>query len=413
MEYGLIGENLSHSFSKFIHSEFNLYNYNLYNLSENELDVVLKSKKFKGLNITIPYKKSVIKYCDVLDETVKKIGSANTLVIKNDRLKAYNTDYFGLKYTMDRSNIFLKNKKVMILGSGGTSLTARALAEDLGASEIITVSRSLNEKINYSNIYDYNFVDVLINTTPVGMYPNNLCELVDISKFKNLSGVVDVIYNPLKSKLLMESKELKIPIAGGLPMLVAQAKASAEIFSGEKIDDSIIEKIIKKLCFKISNIVLVGMPGCGKTTLSKILSDKLSKKFVDTDQEIQKYFQEKISKIFEIYGEEKFREAETEIIKKYGKENNLILSTGGGAVVDSENYYPLKQNSRIYWIKRDLNKLDTKNRPLSKNLNEIKKIYESRKLMYENFSDKIIFNNERLEDAAQEILEDFYENIDY
>lgn len=413
MEYGLIGENLSHSFSKFIHSEFNLYNYNLYNLSENELDVVLKSKKFKGLNITIPYKKSVIKYCDVLDETVKKIGSANTLVIKNDRLKAYNTDYFGLKYTMDRSNIFLKNKKVMILGSGGTSLTARALAEDLGASEIITVSRSLNEKINYSNIYDYNFVDVLINTTPVGMYPNNLCELVDISKFKNLSGVVDVIYNPLKSKLLMESKELKIPIAGGLPMLVAQAKASAEIFSGEKIDDSIIEKIIKKLCFKISNIVLVGMPGCGKTTLSKILSDKLSKKFVDTDQEIQKYFQEKISKIFEIYGEEKFREAETEIIKKYGKENNLILSTGGGAVVDSENYYPLKQNSRIYWIKRDLNKLDTKNRPLSKNLNEIKKIYESRKLMYENFSDKIVFNNERLEDAAQKILEDFYENIDY
>ena len=413
MEYGLIGENLSHSFSKFIHSEFNLYNYNLYNLSENELDVVLKSKKFKGLNITIPYKKSVIKYCDVLDETVKKIGSANTLVIKNDRLKAYNTDYFGLKYTIDRSNIFLKNKKVMILGSGGTSLTARALAEDLGASEIITVSRSLNEKINYSNIYDYNFVDVLINTTPVGMYPNNLCELVDISKFKNLSGVVDVIYNPLKSKLLMESKELKIPIAGGLPMLAAQAKASAEIFSGERIDDSIIEKIIKKLCFKISNIVLVGMPGCGKTTLSKILSDKLSKKFVDTDQEIQKYFQEKISKIFEIYGEEKFREAETEIIKKYGKENNLILSTGGGAVVDSENYYPLKQNSRIYWIKRDLNKLDTKNRPLSKNLNEIKKIYESRKLLYENFSDKIVFNNERLEDAAQKILEDFYENIDY
>ncbi len=413
MEYGLIGENLSHSFSEFIHREFNLYNYKLYNLSENELDTILKSRKFKGLNITIPYKKAVIKYCDVLDETVKKIGSANTLVIKNDYLKAYNTDYLGLKYTVDRSNIFLKNKKVMILGSGGTSLTARALSEDLGASEIITVSRSLNEKINYSNIYDYNFVDVIINTTPVGMYPNNLCELVDVGKFKNLSGVVDVIYNPLKSKLLMKSKELKIPIAGGLPMLVAQAKASAEIFSGEKIDNVIIEKIIKKLCFKISNVVLVGMPGCGKTTLSKIISDKLSKKFIDTDQEIQKYFQEKISEIFEIYGEEKFREAEIEIIKKYGKENNLVLSTGGGAVINKENYYSLKQNSRIYWIERDLNKLDTKNRPLSKNLNEIKKIYESRKIMYKNFSDKIIFNNERLEDAAQEILEDFYENMDY
>ena len=413
MEYGLIGENLSHSFSEFIHSEFNLYNYKLYNLSEDELDVILKSKKFKGLNVTIPYKKAVIKYCDVLDETVKKIGSANTLDIKNNCLKAYNTDYFGLKYTMDRSNIFLKNKKIMILGSGGTSLTARALAEDLGASEIITVSRSLDEKVNYINIYDYNFVDIIINTTPVGMYPNNLCELVDISRFKNLSGVVDVIYNPLKSKLLMKSKELKIPTAGGLPMLVAQAKASAEIFSGVEIDDLIIEKIIKKLCFKISNIALIGMPGCGKTTLSKILSDKLSKKFIDIDQEIQKYFQEKISDIFKIHGEEKFREAETEIIKKCGKENNFILSTGGGAVINKENYYPLKQNSRIYWIKRDLNKLDTKNRPLSKNLNEIKKIYESRKLMYENFSDKIIFNNGNLEDAAQKILEDFYENIDY
>ena len=413
MEYGLIGKNLSHSFSEFIHREFNLYNYNLYNLSENEFDIVLKSKKFKGLNITMPYKKSVIKYCDSLDETVKKIGSANTLVAKDGCVKAYNTDYFGLKYTMDRSNIFLKNKKVMILGSGGTSLTARVLAEDLGASEIFTVSRSLDKKINYSNIYDYNFVDVIINTTPVGMYPNNLCELVDISRFKNLSGVVDVIYNPLKSKLLMKSKELQIPVSGGLPMLVAQAKASGEIFSGKKIDNLIIEKIIKKLCFQIYNIVLIGMPGCGKTSLSKILSDKLLKKFIDTDHEIQKYFQEKISKIFEIYGEEKFRETEIEIIKKYGKENNLILSTGGGVVINKENYYYLKQNSRIYWIKRDLNKLDTKNRPLSKNLNEIKKIYQSRKLMYKNFSDKIILNNEKPEDAAQEILEDFYENIDY
>ena len=413
MEYGLIGKNLLHSFSEIIHREFNLYNYNLYNLSENEFDAVLKSKKFKGLNITIPYKKAVIKYCDALDETVKKIGSANTVVIKDGCVKAYNTDYFGLRYTIHRSSISLKNRKVMILGSGGTSLTARTLAEDLGASEIFTVSRSLNEKINYNNIYDYNFVDVIINTTPVGMYPNNLCELVDISKFKNLSGVVDVIYNPLQSKLLMKSKELKIPISSGLPMLVAQAKAAGEIFSGEKIDDLVIEKIIKKLCFKISNIVLIGMPGCGKTSLSKILSDKLLKEFIDTDHEVQEYFQEEISKIFEIYGEKKFREAESEIIKKYGKKNNLILSTGGGAVINKENYYSLKQNSRIYWIKRDLDKLDNTNRPLSKNLNEIKKIYKSRKLMYKNFSDKIIFNNKELEDAVREILEDFYENIGY
>lgn len=413
MEYGLIGENLSHSFSEFIHSEFGLYNYKLYNLSEQELFAVLKSKKFKGFNITIPYKKTVIKYCDILDETVKKIGSANTIVLKNNCLKAYNTDYFGLKYTITRSNISLKNKKVIILGSGGTSLTARSLAEDLGASEIITVSRSKNGNVSYSEIYDYDFADIVINTTPVGMYPNNLEEVVDIKKFKNLSGVVDVIYNPLKSKLLMKSKEMLVPTASGLPMLVAQAKESAEIFSGKKIDDLIIEKIIQKLGFKISNIVLVGMPGCGKTTLSKILSEKLLKEFTDTDEKIEKYFKQEISDIFENQGEKNFRKIESEVIKKYGKKNNLIISTGGGAVANRENYYSLKQNSRIYWIKRDLNKLDTKNRPLSKNLNEIKKIYESRKSMYKNFSDKIIFNDNSPEDAVKNILEDFYENIDY
>ena len=411
MEYGLAGKNLSHSFSEFIHKEFNLYEYKLYNLSEDEFDKILKLKKFKGLNITIPYKKDVIEYCDVLDDTVKKIGSANTVVAKDNCLKAYNTDYYGLKYALARGNVSLKNKKVIILGSGGTSLTAQALVEDSGAKDIIVVSRSSDKKINYDNIYDYNYADVIINTTPIGMYPNNLDVLIDIGKFKNLSAVVDVIYNPLNSKLLMKSKEHGIPIVSGLPMLVAQAKASAEIFSGQKISDSYIDKIIKKLCFKISNIVLIGMPGCGKTILSEILSKKLLKEFIDTDEKIQEYFGEKVSEIFKNHGEKMFRKLESTIIEKYGKESNLILSTGGGAVIDKENYYSLKQNSRIYWIKRDLNKLETKNRPLSKNLDQLKKLYEERKPMYKRFSDKIIYNNDTIDNAVQNILEDFYENI--
>jgi len=412
MEYGLLGERLSHSYSKIIHEKFCLYKYNLHSVNSREVKNILSTKKFNGLNVTIPYKKTVIPYCDELDITAKNIGSVNTLVVnKNNYLKGYNTDYFGLKYTIDRSNISLKNKKVLILGNGGTSKTAAALATDLKAKEILIVS--IIGDLNYKTVYEHTNAEIIINTTPVGMFPNNGEKLININRFKNLIGLIDVIYNPFYTSLLLEAKKHKIPVAGGLPMLVAQAKASAELFKEIELNDSLIEKIIKELIIELSNVVLIGMPGCGKTTVSKIVSEKLGKKFIDIDDEIQKSFRMTIPKVFDKYGEKEFRKTECKKLEYYGKMNSLSVSTGGGTVLNENNYLSLKQNGRIYWLKRNLDLLETKGRPLSKSLNELEKMYRTRKPLYENFSDKIIENNELLDITVNKILEDFNENICY
>lgn len=412
MEYGLIGENLSHSYSKIIHEHFGLYKYILYNMSLNELENFLKTKKFKGINITIPYKKTAVIFCDKLDITAKKIGSVNTLIVDiNNNVIGYNTDYYGLKYTIERSNIFLKNKKVIILGNGGTSATAKALATDLQAKEILVVSR--DGLINYNTIYNYLDADIIINTTPVGMYPNSKEKLIDISRFKNLSGLIDVIYNPFYTSLMLDAKTHNVPVAGGFPMLIAQAKASAEIFKDISLDNSLIENTVKKLFIELSNIVLVGMPGSGKTTVGKIIAKKLNKRFIDIDFEIEKIYQMNITEIFKTFGEKEFRKAESDLLKKYGKKNNIVISTGGGAVLNLENYISLIQNGRIYWINRELNLLETEGRPLSGKLSELENIYQVRKSLYEFFSDKIIDNNSSIKITIQKILDDFYENNCY
>ena len=394
MDFGLVGLNLAHSYSKIIHEKIGLYNYNLYNLNLVELKHILKLKNFKGLNITMPYKKEVIPFCDYLDEKASSIGSVNTLkVTKEGFLCGYNTDYFGLKYTVDVSNISLKNKKVIILGSGGTSATAKVFAQESCAKEILVASREGN--LNYKNIYDHLNADIIINTTPVGMYPNNGQKLIDISKFQNLSGVIDVVYNPLYTALVLDSQRLSIPFATGLPMLVAQAKAAAEIFSDSNLNNSIIQKIIKELLLQISNISLIGMPGCGKSTIGKLLAARTGKIFVDTDSEIEKCYGMSIAEIFKKYGEKEFRDAEKQVVNEVGKKSNLVISTGGGVVLDPENYLPLRQNGKIYRLKRDLNLLATNNRPLSKNLNEMSEIREP---FYDNNASPEILVNKIIED---------------
>ena len=406
MDFGLVGLNLAHSYSKIIHEKIGLYNYNLYNLNLDELKHILKSKKFKGLNITMPYKREVIPFCDYLDEKANLIGSVNTLkVTKEGFLCGYNTDYFGLKYTVDVSNISLKNKKVIILGSGGTSATAKVFAQESCAKEILVVSREGN--LNYKNIYDHLNADIIINTTPVGMYPNNGQKLIDISKFQNLSGVIDVVYNPLYTALVLDSQRLSIPFATGLPMLVAQAKAAAEIFSDSHLNNSIIQKIIKELLLQISNISLIGMPGCGKSTIGKLLAARTGKIFVDTDSEIEKCYGMSIAEIFKKYGEKEFRDAEKQVVNELGKRSNLVISTGGGVVLDPENYLPLRQNGKIYRLKRDLNLLATNNRPLSKNLNEMSEIREP---FYERFSSADFDNNASPEILVNKIIEDYLKN---
>jgi len=412
LEYGLIGENLAHSYSKIIHEKFGLYKYNLHSVSIDEIKDILISKNFKALNVTIPFKKTVIPYCDKLSSTAEKIGSVNTLIVdENNQLCGDNTDYYGLKYTIERSNIVLKNKKVIILGNGGTSVTAKTLSQDLGAKEIITVSRS--ERVNYKNIYEHYDADVIINTTPVGMYPNNDESLIDLNKFKNLTGVIDVIYNPFYTNLILKAKNMNIPFAGGLPMLVAQAKAFAELVTGIKLDNSIVEKTIKELVLELSNIVLIGMPGSGKTTLGGLVAEKSGKKFIDIDSEIEDSFGLTIPEIFDKYGEKEFRLIESKILKNNGKQNNLVISTGGGVVLDKNNYANIKQNGVIYWVKRNLDLLETIGRPLSKNLYELEKIYSERKSLYQTFCDRIIENNSSPNDTAGQILEDFYENTCY
>ena len=359
----------------------------------------------------MPYKKTVMKYCNELDDNARRVGSVNTLVFENGVLKGYNTDYFGLKYALNRSGVRLKNKKVIILGNGGVSATVQALAHDLGAKEVLVCSS--RSDFNYKNIYDRSDAEIIINATPVGMYPRSEEKLIDITKFKNLNGFVDLIYNPFYTGLMLDACKMKVPVCGGFAMLVAQAKASAEIFMNTKLKDDLIEKIIKEIYFKMANIVLIGMPGSGKTTIAKILSEKTGKKFIDSDFEIEKFCGFSIPEIFKTKGENEFRKIENEILKKISKETGIVLSTGGGAVLAENAYEILKQNAKIYWIKRDLSLLEMAGRPLSKSRAEIEKIHEKRRSIYEKFCDKIIENSGLAENSAQKILEDFYENSCY
>lgn len=412
LQCGLIGENLSHSYSKLIHSKLGNYEYELCNICPDELESLVKSKNFVGLNVTMPYKKTVIKYCDELDSTAQKTGSVNTLAFENGVLKGYNTDYFGLNYVLNRSKVSLKNKKVIILGNGGVSATVQILARDLGAKEVLVCSS--RSSFNYKNIYDRSDAEIIINATPVGMYPHSEEKLIDLTKFKNLSGFADLIYNPFYTRLMLDAtKKMGVPVCGGLAMLVAQAKASSEIFMKAKLEDSLIEKIINEIYFKKANIILIGMPGSGKTTIAKILAEKIGKKFIDSDFEIEKLCNLSIPEIFETKGENEFRKTESKILKKICKETGIVFSTGGGAVLAENAYEILKQNAKVYWIKRDLSALETSGRPLSKSSAEIKKIYDKRKPIYEKFCDKIIENSSIAENAVQKILGDFYENSCY
>ena len=391
MEYGLIGEKLKHSFSKEIHERIGKYEYELAELSKDEFNTFMLNKNFKAINVTIPYKQEVIKYLDYISDEAKKINAVNTIVNKNGKLYGYNTDYLGFKEMLNHFNIDVTDKNVMILGTGGTANTVSQLVKDLNAKSITFVSRNAKENvITYENVKDYSKeIDVLINTTPVEMYPNNERQILNsLEGFNNLKGVVDVIYNPLRTNLTLKAKEASVASCNGLFMLIAQAFYAIEIFLDVKLSKQIIVSLYEEILRKKENIVLIGMPGCGKTTVGRKLANSTNLRFVDVDEEIIKVINMPIKDYFEKYGEETFRDIESQVIKEVSKSTNCVISTGGGSILRKENINALKQNGTIYFLDRDINKLvTTSSRPLSSNYDDLKKRYDERYHIYRSASD--------------------------
>lgn len=403
LKCGLLGEKLGHSYSPQIHSMLADYEYKLFEKSPEELEDFLKSGEFDGLNVTIPYKKSVMPYCAELSPTAAQIGSVNTIVRRSDgSLYGDNTDAFGFENLIVHNGIEVKGKKALVLGTGGASVTAQAVLKNLGASEVVVISRKGED--NYENIAKHADAEIIANTTPVGMYPNNGKAAVDLTQFPKLSGVLDVVYNPARTALLLQAEKLCIPCAGGLYMLVSQAKRSCELFTGKSIPDSEIDRIERVLSHQMQNIVIIGMPGSGKTAVSTMLAERLGRKIFDTDTIVSEKAGMTIPEIFAAQGEAGFRKLETEATAEVGKLSGNIISTGGGVVTVAGNYELLHQNGVIVWIERDTNKLARDGRPisLSSDLNEL---YAARLPLYERFADIKADNNGDINDTVNAIME--------
>lgn len=401
MQYGLLGEKLGHSFSPEIHNQLGNYPYQLFEIHPEDLSSFLQSKTFAGMNVTIPYKKTVIPYCHHLTPEAEMLQAVNTIVRNPDgTLTGHNTDYFGFSSMVERAKLSLSGKKALVLGSGGASNTVCAVLRQQNAN-VIVVSRTGEN--NYSNLQQHSDAKLIVNTTPVGMYPYNGQSPIDLTVFPHLECVMDLIYNPLKTKLLIDADALGIPAYNGLWMLVAQAKESAEWFTGTQIDISYIPEIYQKLLKKSQNIILIGMPGCGKTTVAKILAEKTGRGIVDTDQLIEEKTGCSIPDIFSSDGENYFRRLETEVICEFGKRNSIIMSTGGGCVTQRENLDLLRQNGTVIWIKRDLSLLETKGRPLSEN-GKLQQMYTQREPLYHLFADLSVDNNYSPEETAEQII---------
>ncbi len=397
---GLLGKTLGHSYSPMIHGSLGDYEYRLFEKQPEELEDFLKNGDFTGLNVTMPYKKDVIPYLDYLSPIAERLGAVNTIVRRDGKLIGHNTDYVGFKSMVSASGLVSNGKKVLVLGSGGASATAVAVMEDLGA-EVVVISRSGEN--NYHNLDLHSDAAIIVNTTPVGMYPNTGVSPVDLTVFTKLEGVLDVVYNPARTQLLLDAEKQGITAMNGLFMLVAQAKESSEWFQNTAITDEKITEIHSILKSQVENIVLIGMPGCGKTTVGRALAEKLGRKFVDADAAIEEKAGMTIPEIFAKDGEEGFRNIETKVLSELGKQSGLIIATGGGCVTRIHNYPFLHQNATIIWLKREISQLPIEGRPLSQS-GKLEEMYRIRKPMYESFAD-VIIENESVEQTVQRIME--------
>ena len=402
MKCGLLGRKLGHSYSPQIHARLTDYSYTLFEKEPEELEDFLKNGDFTGINVTVPYKKDVIPFLDELTPRAKKLGAVNTIVRREGKLIGHNTDYFGFQTMVRASGLDPAGKKVLVLGSGGASNTACAVLEELGA-HVRVISR--NGPDNYDNLHLHRDAAILVNTTPVGMYPKVGVSPVDLDAFPALEGVLDVVYNPARTQILLDAEKRGIVAMNGLLMLVAQAKEAAEWFSCAPISDDTIAPIHRELARQMENIVLIGMPGCGKSTVGKLLAEKTGKTFVDADAYLVEKAGRSIPEIFATDGEPGFRALETEVLAELGCKAGLIIATGGGCVTQERNYPLLHQNGRIFWLTRDLDKLPTHGRPLSQT-NKLTDMYQVRKPLYESFADCVIDNNGAPDAAITKILEE-------
>lgn len=407
--FGLIGGKLGHSWSPRIHAAFGCKGYRLYELGPGELEGFLRRPDLGAVNVTIPYKREVIRYLDAVDPAAGEIGAVNTVVNRRGKLYGFNTDKYGLEYALRRAGIDLTGKKTVILGSGGTSHTASAAARALGAGEITVISRRGED--NYENLERNADARILINTTPVGMYPDCPAAPLSLRAFPRLEGVMDVIFNPPRTGLALEAEALGIPHAGGLAMLVAQARLAEEHFFGRHIDEAAMEAVAGRLARDVTNVVLIGMPGSGKTTIGKFLAALSGRELVDIDKTIAAREGARPGDIITARGEEAFRRIETRVLREVCAVGGRIVTTGGGCVTREENYPLLRQAGRVYRVERALSELSTRGRPLSAGgIGALEALYRARDPLYARFSDATVQNDGTLEEAARKIWRDFCEN---
>ena len=400
MRCGLLGEHLTHSYSPQIHALLGEYSYELFEVAPDALADFLRSDRFDCLNVTIPYKRAVVEFCATLSDAARALGSVNTLVRRPDgTLHGENTDLDGFRWLLERNGGVQPGEKALVLGTGGASQTVQAVLRAAGA-EVTVLSRRGEQ--NYSTLGAHADATLVVNATPVGMYPNNGARLIDLDLLPQCRCVLDLIYNPARTRLLLDAEERKIRRENGLSMLVAQAKRAAELFTGKMIPDAVCTDILCTLEREMHSVILIGMPGCGKTSVGTLLAQRLGRPFFDADTEIERHLGCTIPAFFAREGENAFRAVETQVLAELGKRSGAVIATGGGAVLHEENYAPLHQNGVIFWLRRDLDKLERDGRPLSRAAN-LNAMYEMREKRYLRFADYIIDNNRALEDTVEDI----------
>lgn len=410
MKFGLLGRTLGHSFSPCIHSALGNTNYELFEREPSQLQEFFADPELQGINITIPYKVNALEACDVVDPRAERIGCVNTMVRKDGKWHGYNTDYDGFVFTLQHAGIDVSGKECIILGDGASSATVHVALEDLGAKNIVHLSRKTAPFYGDAPNY-YETAQIIINCTPIGMYPHNPANLIDITQFSKLEGVVDLIYNPRRTILLLQAEMMEIPHCDGLPFLVAQGVEAANHFQGESFGTKEIEQILRDMRREKENIILIGMPGVGKTTVGKALGEEMGRTCVDVDHELEKEIGD-ISTYITEQGEPAFREKEAEMIAKFGTQTGLIISTGGGCVTVPKNFAHLRQNGRIYQLTQPVENLSTSGRVLSSGgIERLRELEATRTPMYESFAQCIVEHNRNAPETVATILEDFEENL--